>query len=122
MQAHPDLTEEDRTNVCRGLEYHRLSQEARQHVMMNDRLPVKLSARFGLLEQVSMSRTMTSSGSSYRRKNTQTTITVSRGFEKRQITQEIKGMRKDVELIKSQLLELNTCKIKLQKQLKICTR
>jgi hypothetical protein len=47
---------------------------------------------------------------------------VSKDFENRQMNQEIKVMRKDVEMMKSQLLELNTCKMKLQKQMKICTR
>ncbi|KAK7269311.1 hypothetical protein RIF29_22035 [Crotalaria pallida] len=119
LKAHPYLTEEDRTDVCRVLEYHKLSQEARQHVMNNDRLPLKLTTQFVLLEQVNMARLMASNGSNYRKTNTQTVMRVSKDFERRQIIgQEIKMMRKDVEVIKSQLLELNTCKIKLQKQLK----
>ncbi|XP_061349512.1 root phototropism protein 3-like [Gastrolobium bilobum] len=124
LKAHPNLTEEDRADVCRVLEYHRLSQEARQHVMKNDRLPLKLTTRFVLLEQVNMAgSSMKSNGSNYQRTKTQTTIRVSKDFEKRQInSQEIKMMRKDVEMMKSQLLELNTCKIKLQKQLKRCFR
>lgn len=123
MQAHSNLTGEDRSGVCRVLEYHRLSQEARQHVMHNDRLPLKLTTKFVLLEQVNMTRSMTNNGSNYRRTNTQTTIRVSKDFEKRQINaQEIKMMSKDVEMMKSQLLELNTCKMKLQMQLKRCIR
>ncbi|KAK7344228.1 hypothetical protein VNO77_13593 [Canavalia gladiata] len=123
LKAHPDLTEEDRGDLCGVLEYHRLSQEARQHVMKNDRLPLKLTTGFVLLEQVNMARSMTSSGSNYRRTNTQTIIRVNKDFEKRQINvHEIKMIRKDVEMIKSQLLELNTCKVKLQKQLKSCIR
>ncbi|OIV90849.1 hypothetical protein TanjilG_15582 [Lupinus angustifolius] len=121
LKAHPYLAEEDRTDVCRILEYHRLSQEARQHVMNNDRLPLNLTTRFVLLEQVKMGRSMTSNGSNYRRTNTQTVISISKDFQRRQISgQEIMMMRKDVELIKTQILELNTCKIKLQKQLKRC--
>ncbi|XP_057425159.1 root phototropism protein 3-like isoform X2 [Lotus japonicus] len=123
LKAHSNLTGEDRSGVCRVLEYHRLSQEARQHVMHNDRLPLKLTTKFVLLEQVNMTRSMTNNGSNYRRTNTQTTIRVSKDFEKRQINaQEIKMMSKDVEMMKSQLLELNTCKIKLQMQLKRCIR
>lgn len=120
LQAHPYLTEEDRENVCNVLEYHRLSQEARQHVMKNDRLPMKLSTGFVLVEQVNMSWTMASKGSNYHR--SKTSIRVSKDFEKRQMNQEIKVMRKDVEMMKSQLLELNTCKMKLQKHLKLSTR
>ena len=108
------MTEEDRTDVCRVLEYHRLSQEARLHVMKNERLPLKLTTQFVLPEQVNRARSMTSNGSNYQRTSTQTIIRVSKDFERRQI----KMMEKDVEVIKSQLLELNACKIKLQKQLK----
>ncbi|XP_027366457.1 root phototropism protein 3-like isoform X2 [Abrus precatorius] len=123
LKAHPDLTEEDRMDVCRVLEYHRLSQEARQHVMKNDRLPFKLVTEFVLLEQVNVARSMSSNGSNYQRTNTQTIIRVNKDFEKRQINvHEIKMMRNDVEIIKSQLLELNSCKIKLQKQLMGCIR
>ncbi|PNY02218.1 root phototropism protein 3-like, partial [Trifolium pratense] len=122
LKARPYLTEEDRENVCSILEYHRLSQEARQHVMKNDRLPLKLSTGFVLLEQVSMSWTVASKGSNYQRTKTQTSMRVSKDFENIQMNQEIKVMRKDVEMMKSQLLELNTCKMKLQKQMKICTR
>jgi hypothetical protein len=71
-----------------------------------------------------MSWTTASKGSNYQRTKTQTTMSmrVSKDFENRQMNQEIKVMRKDVEMMKSQLLELNTCKMKLQKQMKICTR
>ncbi|XP_073223211.1 root phototropism protein 3-like isoform X2 [Cicer arietinum] len=120
LKAHPYLTEEERENVCSVLEYHRLSQEARMHVMKNDRLPLKLSTQFVLLEQVNMSWTMASNGSYCQRTRTQTNIRVSKDFN-RQMNHEIKVMRKDVEMMKSQLLDLNTCKMKIQKQLKICT-
>ncbi|CAI8603403.1 unnamed protein product [Vicia faba] len=120
LKAHPYLTEEDREHVCSVLEYHRLSKEARQHVMKNDRLPMKLSTQFVLLENVKVSWTMASNGFNYQRK-TQTNIRVSKDFEKRQMSQEIKVMRKDVERMKTQLLDLNTCKMKLQKQMKICS-
>ena len=124
LQAHPNLAEENRTDVCRVLEYHRLSHEARQHVMQNDRLPLKLTTEFVLLEQVNMATSITSKGSNYGRTNTQTVIRVNKDMEKRQITnaQEINMMRKDVEMIKSQLLEVHSCKMKLQNQLKRCIR
>ncbi|KAL2325492.1 hypothetical protein Fmac_024550 [Flemingia macrophylla] len=122
LKAHPNLTAEDRSDVCRKLEYHRLSHEARQHVMQNDRLPLKLTTEFVLLQQVNMATSMTSNGSNYRRTNTQTIMRVNTDLEKRQIknAKEINMMRKDVEMIKSQLLEVNSCKIKLQKQFKRC--
>ncbi|XP_054813183.1 root phototropism protein 3-like [Prosopis cineraria] len=119
LKAHPDLTEEERTRLCKVLEYHSLSQEARQHVMKNERLPLKLTTRFVLLEQVSMTRSMTKKN--YRRTGTQTIIRVSKDFENGWLNaagQEIQTMRKDMEMMKSQLKDLLTCKIKLQKQLK----
>ncbi|BAT95038.1 Root phototropism protein [Vigna angularis] len=124
LKAHPNLTEEDRTDISRNLEYHRLSQEARKHVMQNDRLPLKLTTEFVLLEQVNMTTSMTSNGSSYRRTNAQTIMRVNQDLERREIVnaQEINMMRKDVEMIKSQLLKVYTCKLKLQKQLKGCIR
>lgn len=122
LQAHPNLTEEDRTDMCRNLEYHRLSQEARKHVMQNDRLPLKLTTEFVLLEQVNMTASMTSNGSNYRRTKAQTIMRVNKDLERRKIVnaQEINMMRKDVEMIKSQLLKVHSCKLKLQKQLKGC--
>ncbi|MED6207501.1 hypothetical protein PIB30_036370 [Stylosanthes scabra] len=54
LKAHPKLRAEDREEVCKVLEYHRLSQEARVHVTKNNRLPVKLTTKFMLLEQVNM--------------------------------------------------------------------
>jgi len=124
LQAHPNLTEEDRTDICRNLEYHRLSQEARKHVMQNERLPLKLTTEFVLLEQVNMTTSMTSNGSSYRRTNAQTIMRVNKDLKRREITnaQEINTMRKDVEIIKSQLLKVYSCKLKLQNQLKGCIR
>ncbi|KAF7817887.1 root phototropism protein 3-like [Senna tora] len=119
LKAHPNLTQEERTGVCRVLEYHRLSQEARQHVMKNERLPLKLTTRFVLLEQVNMTKSMTSNESTYRRTNTQTIIRVNKDLEKRKMNvQEIQMMRKDVEMVKSQLKDVHMCKMKLQKQLK----
>ncbi|KAL9318510.1 hypothetical protein ACSQ67_015027 [Phaseolus vulgaris] len=124
LKAHPNLTEEDRTDICRNLEYHRLSQEARKHVMQNERLPLKLTTEFVLLEQVNMTTSMTSNGSSYRRTNAQTIMRVNKDLKRREITnaQEINTMRKDVEIIKSQLLKVYSCKLKLQNQLKGCIR
>ncbi|KAI9079016.1 hypothetical protein K1719_039016 [Acacia pycnantha] len=119
LKAHPDLTEEERTRVCRVLEYHRLSEEAREHVMKNERLPLKLTTRFVLLEQVSMTRSMTTK-KNYRRTSSQTIVRVSKDFENgwSSNAQEIQTMRKDLEMVMSQLKDLLTCKTKLQKQLK----
>ncbi|KAM3267124.1 hypothetical protein P3S67_032675 [Capsicum chacoense] len=33
LKEHPDLTEEERRSICRKIEYHNLSQEARSHAL-----------------------------------------------------------------------------------------
>lgn len=122
VQAHPSLTEEERARLCRYLEYHRLSQEAREHVMKNNRLPLKIMTRFILLEQVNMARSITAFGSNYRRTKTQKIARVSNGIEKGWMSshREMRMMKKEVETMKMQLNELQTCKLKLQRQMKRC--
>lgn len=123
FQAHPNLTEEERTSVCRAMEYHKLSQEARQHMMKNDRLPLKMRTQLILLEQVNMTRSMTAAGSNYQRTKTQAIIRVSKGLEKGcSLTsqKEIKMMKKEVETMKMKLNQLHMCKMQLQNQAKRC--
>ncbi|XP_059438890.1 root phototropism protein 3-like [Corylus avellana] len=115
LKAHPSLIEEERVSVCKTLDYHRLSQEAREHVMKNDRLPAKIMTRFILLEQVNMTRSMTASGSNYRRTKIQAILKVSkRGWMNSR--KEIKIMKKELDKMKVQLNELQMCKLKLQGQ------
>jgi hypothetical protein len=119
VQAHPSLTEEERVSVCKTLDYHRLSQEAREHVMKNDRLPAKVMTQFILLEQVNMTRSMTASGSNYRRTKNQAILKVAkRGWMNSR--KEIKIMKKEVDKMKVQLNELQMCRLKLQGQKKRC--
>ncbi|KAK9919774.1 hypothetical protein M0R45_028352 [Rubus argutus] len=122
LKAHPSLTEEERMNICGFLEYHRLSQEAREHVMKNDRLSLKITTRFILLEQVNMTRSMTAIGSNYRRTKTQEIVRVNKGLGKGWMNsqEELNLMNKEVETMRVQLHDLHMCKIKLQKQLKGC--
>ncbi|XP_022734723.1 root phototropism protein 3-like [Durio zibethinus] len=118
LKAHPNLTEEERTSVCRAMVYHRLSQDARQHATKNDRLPMKIVTEFMLLEQVKMARAMSVIESHNQRTMTKTTIKVNRGLDRESETpqKEIKMIRKEVENMKMQLNHLQMCKIKLQKQ------
>ncbi|ONI04557.1 hypothetical protein PRUPE_6G328100 [Prunus persica] len=122
LKAHPSLTEEKRMSLCGSLEYHRLSQEAREHVMKNDRLPLKITTRFILLEQVNMTRSMTAIGSNYRRTKTQAIVRVNKGLGKGWMNskKEINLMTKEVETMRVQLNDLQMCKLKLQNQLKRC--
>lgn len=102
------------------MEYHKLSQEARQHMMKNDRFPLKMRTQFILLEQVSMARSMTAAGSNYRRTKTQAIIRVSKGLERgcSLASQEIRMMKKEVEAMKTKLNQLQMCKMQLQNQAK----
>ena len=45
------MNEEEKVSACKTLEYHGLSQEACEHVMMNDQLPLKITKWFISLEQ-----------------------------------------------------------------------
>lgn len=123
MQAHPNLTEEERVSACRFLEHHRLSQEAREHVMKNDRLPLKITTRFILLEQANMTMSMKSMGSNYQRTKSQAVVTVTKSSGKGWMSsrKELKQISKEVETMKMQLNDLQMCKMKLQGQLKQCT-
>ncbi|KDP23531.1 hypothetical protein JCGZ_23364 [Jatropha curcas] len=122
LKAHPNLTEEERTSVCRTMDYHKLSKEARQHAMKNDRLPLYISMRLILLEQVNMTKSMTATESNYCRTKAQSSIRISKGLEKVCITpqKEIKMMKKEVEHMKVQLNALQKCKMHLQRQVKGC--
>ncbi|KAL6146616.1 hypothetical protein ACLB2K_057294 [Fragaria x ananassa] len=122
LKAHPSLTEEERMTLCGSLEYHRLSQEARDHVAKNDRLPVKITTRFILLEQVNMTRSMTAIGSNYRRTKTEAIVRVNKGLDKGRMNsqKELNLMTKEVQTMRVQLHDLHMCKLKLQNQLKGC--
>lgn len=124
LKAHPFLGEEERSSVCRAMDYHKLSQEARQHVIKNDRLPIQITTQVMLLEQVSFTRSMTGFGSKYQRTQTQTIIRVGKGLEEKRMLprKEIKTMRKEVEVMKMQLNQLQMCKMKMQKQLGKCIK
>ncbi|KAK6911526.1 LOW QUALITY PROTEIN: NPH3 domain [Dillenia turbinata] len=115
LKAHPNLTEEERTVLCKAMDYHKLSQEAHEHMMKNDRLPLSFTSRFILFKQVNMARSMTAAGCNYHRTKFQTIMRVSRGLDKgwMKSQKEIKIMKQDVERIKSQV-----CRVELQKQVK----
>lgn len=99
-----------------------MSQEAREHVMKNDRLPLKINTRFILLEQVNMSRSMTAIGSNYRRTMTQAIVRVNKGLGKGMANsrKEINSMAEEVETMRLQLNDLKICKTKLQNQVNRC--
>ncbi|OMP12735.1 hypothetical protein COLO4_02818 [Corchorus olitorius] len=125
LKAHPHLTEEERKSVCETMEYHRLSEEARQHAMKNDRLPLKVVTQFMLLDQVKMVRFMTANEANQKdiRTKTRTSIKgLDRGCMQMTPRKEIKLMRNEVENMKMQLNQLQLCKAKLQSQVKRCIK
>lgn len=113
LKAHPNLTEEERTSVTRAMEFHKLSQEARQHVMINTRLPLKTTTQFILLEKVNTTMSMTAAESNYRR-----SMTHEKGWMASQ--HEIRVMKKEVETMKVQLNKLQMCKQEIQRQARRC--
>ncbi|PPD88362.1 hypothetical protein GOBAR_DD14715 [Gossypium barbadense] len=121
LKAHPSLMEEERASVCKAMEYHRLSEDARQHAMRNGRLPLKIVTEFMLLEQVKMARSISASKSNINPRTTTQVIMkmnnkkcLEKGFIAPQ--KEIMLIRKEVENMKMQLNQLQMCKLKLQKQ------
>ncbi|KAL7239432.1 hypothetical protein ACSBR2_005354 [Camellia fascicularis] len=120
LKAHPSLTEEERNGICRAMEYHKLSQEARKHAMKNDRLPLNIITRFILLDQVNMTRSITTNGTNYQRTKSQAIMRASRGLGKARINsqKEIETMKQDVERITVKLSELQLHKMELQRQLR----
>ncbi|MCL7027307.1 hypothetical protein MKW94_029458 [Papaver nudicaule] len=58
LKSHPTLTEEERSSICKFMEYDKLSAEEKTHAMRNDRLPLKVTIKFLLLEQVNMTRSV----------------------------------------------------------------
>lgn len=115
------MTEEERNNICRVIDYNKLSQQARKHVRRNDRLPVTMVTQFILLEQVSITRELTAAGSNYRRTKSQAVMRLNKGLgigkEQMKSGNEILVMRKDVERLKIQLGEVQFCRSELQKQI-----
>ncbi|XP_052183961.1 root phototropism protein 3-like isoform X2 [Diospyros lotus] len=121
LKAHPGVTEEERCSMCRGMEYQKLSQEARKHAMKNDRLPVNIITRFILLEQVDMTRSITAAGSKYQRTKSQAIIRIGKGAGKGGMMggqKEIKTMKQDVERIKVQISDLQQHRVDLQRQVR----
>ena len=45
IQVHPDLTEEERKQLCRSIDVHKLSLDSCMHVSQNDRLPLRMVIR-----------------------------------------------------------------------------
>ncbi|KAF3646794.1 root phototropism protein 3 [Capsicum chacoense] len=121
LKEHPDLTEEERRSICRKMEYHKLSQDARTHALKNDRLPDNIRTQFILLEQVNMTRLLTSAGSSYQRTKSETIMKVSSGLGKSCMNssqKEMKAMKQEIEMLKAQVGELQQRKMELQRQTK----
>lgn len=119
LKAHPNLNEEERKNICRVLEYHKLSQDARQHATKNERLPVNIITQFMLLEQVDMSRSFMAAASNNQRTKSQAILGVSKGAGKKWINsqKEIKIIKEDVDMLKFQVGELQQRKVELQKHM-----
>ena len=118
MQAHSSLTEEERSELCRTMEYDKLSQEARKHAVKNARLPLNIKTRFIFLEQANITRLITNDGSNYHRTKSQAILRVSKNLGKGWVKthKEVKMMTREVETIKVQLCQLQLCKIGLQRQ------
>lgn len=99
------------------MEFHKLSQEAREHAMKNERLPLNITTQFVLLEQVKMARLMTDSGLVYRRNQAQAVIRVDtderNGFMDSK--REVNMIKVEVERLKLQLGKLQLFKLQIKR-------
>ncbi|KAK2989416.1 hypothetical protein RJ640_017671 [Escallonia rubra] len=121
--AHPSVTNEERSDICRVLEYQKLSQDAREHAMKNYRLPLNMTTRFFLLEHLNTTRSITATGSIYHHAKSQAISRVNKLLEKGWLNsqKEIKMLEQDVETIRGQLCQLQLCRAGLQKQVGMLT-
>ncbi|PIA30829.1 hypothetical protein AQUCO_05400138v1, partial [Aquilegia coerulea] len=121
LKAHPTLTEEERRTVCRSLKYHKLSQDARNHAMKNDRLPVNLTLGLILWEQVNLTKLTLSNNMKYKRSKPQEVVGRTKEVDKRWFKphKELQTMKTDVEKMKVQLSNLQVFSLKLQRQVGI---
>ncbi|KAF5195328.1 Coleoptile phototropism protein [Thalictrum thalictroides] len=125
LKAHPTLTEEERRTVCRSLKYHKLSQEARNHAMKNDRLPVNITLLLILWEQVKLTKSTLSKDMKYKRsKPKEVVIERTKELDDRWLKplKELQTMKTDVEKMKVQLSNLQVVSLKLQRQVGIGLR
>ncbi|KNA22581.1 hypothetical protein SOVF_032820 [Spinacia oleracea] len=113
LKTHPDMTEKEREEVCRAMEYHKLSQEAREHAMKNDRLPLNISTQFILLQQVNMVKSMVNERSMYRRTKAQ--MIVNKQSECFKIQKQMKIMKQEVESLKIELSKVQLCKANIKR-------
>lgn len=122
VQAHPKLTEEERRTVCRTMEFHKLSQEARNHALKNDRLPLNITARLILWEQAMITKSMLSNNLNYKR--SQEVVTTTKGFDRRwfKTHKELQTMKMKVKELKLQVNNLQVYSLKLQNQVQIGLR
>ncbi|KAL5701757.1 hypothetical protein ACHQM5_027065 [Ranunculus cassubicifolius] len=124
LKAHPTLTEAERRSICRALEFHKLSQEARKHAMKNDRLPLNITARLILWEQVNITKSILCNTSNYRRSKSQEIVRLPRRLHWRwfRTQKEIQRTKAEIEKMKTQLCHLQDWSIELRRQVKIGLR
>lgn len=120
IKAHPNITEAERTGICKAMDYDKLSKEAREHALKNDRLPLDMTTRFILMEQVNMMRSATNSGSDYQRTATQAILRTSTGSSHGWLSlqKELRMMKEEVDAMQAQIRQLQLCKLKLQTQMR----
>ncbi|KAI3871544.1 hypothetical protein MKW92_008666 [Papaver armeniacum] len=109
LKSHPTLTEEERSSICKFLQYDKLSKEAKNHAMKNDRLPLKVTIKFLLLEQLNMTKSILTVGSNFVRTKSQAIVRreLAKRWEKAQ--KEIAFMKDEMEKMKIQFNDLEKC-------------
>ncbi|KAI3863960.1 hypothetical protein MKW98_031552 [Papaver atlanticum] len=109
LKSHPTLTEEERSSICKFLQYDKLSKVAKNHAMKNDRLPLKVTIKFLLLEQVHMTRSILAVGSNFVRTKSQAIVRRELGKRWVKAQKEIAFMKDEMEKMKMQFNDLEKC-------------
>ncbi|XP_024531040.1 root phototropism protein 3 isoform X1 [Selaginella moellendorffii] len=119
LKAHPTATEQDRKRLCRIMDCQRLSSEARLHASQNERLPLRTVVQVLFSEHLKLKNIY--GYGSFGGGGTQVTPPYSEATWET-ASQDIRSLKKDIEKIKEQFLELRTgynhIKQDLQKLLK----
>ncbi|KAI3980045.1 hypothetical protein MKX01_042699 [Papaver californicum] len=109
LKSHPTLTEAERSSICKFMDYDKLSEEAKNHAMKNDRLPLKVTIKFLLLEQVNMTRSILTVGSNFVRTKSQAIVRRELGKRWVKAQKEIVFLTNEMEKMKKQLNDLEKC-------------
>ena len=117
LQAHPEVTKQERKSLCRLIDSRKLSPEASLHAAQNDRLPVRAVIQVLFSEQAKLNKQLDWSGSfsSIRSPHIGFDPSAARCLSKREVgaqQMEIRKLREEVLRLQSQC---NAMQVQIEK-------